>query len=352
MASAEPEFGVHESGNSSEDDPRQAANGEPAMTSPELVLVAGDEEARHARDSLEPIVPTDERINAEMRARAASQLRLAPPAAAAAAVLPAAVPAAEPRPEQPEPEPEAEAVPAAVPPAAEPLPKQRRRRVRPAIGLLALVPVAVAGLALGLHWNPFATSTTIPTTTAAAAPAPPPTHQVGTATSAGVTTAPASPTTQQAPTAAQTSGGPAPATHPRTTTHPHAATATAPAHTAPAHTAPAHTATATHPTTAPRPARTTKPTTSSKPPAKPPTITPSRTFAWAAMPNASFYLVRFARDGTKVFERRVTEPRLTLPASFRFKAGSYRWTVVPALGTAANPRYAPAIIDSRFIVAS
>lgn len=348
MASAEPKFGVHESGNSPEDDPRQAANGDPSMTSPELVLVADDEDARHARDSLEPIVPTDERINAEMRARAASELRLAPVAAAAATALPAAVPSTEPRPEPPEPEPEP--VPAAVVPAAEPLPKQRRRRVLPAVGLLALVPIAVAGLALGLHWNPFAASKTTPTTTAAAAPAAPATH-VGTATSAGVTTAPATPTTQHAPTAAHTSRARAPATHPRTITHPHAATATAPAHTAPAHTAPAHTATATHPKTASRPARTTTPTAKSKPPAKPPTIAPSRTFAWAAMPNASFYLVRFARDGTKVFERRVTQPRLTLPASFRFKAGSYRWTVVPALGTAANPRYAPAIIDSRFIVA-
>src|SRR5215467_6531633 len=93
MASAEAEFGVPESGNSPDDDPRQSANGDPVMTSPELVLVAGDEEAQRARESLAAIVPTDERINAEVRARAASQLRLAPPAAAAAAAVPAAVPA-------------------------------------------------------------------------------------------------------------------------------------------------------------------------------------------------------------------------------------------------------------------
>src|SRR5215831_2194872 len=142
MASAEAEFGAPESGNSPNDDGRQAASGDPAMTSPELVLVAGDEEAQRARESLEAIVPTDERINDEMRARAASQLRLAPPAAVAAAALPAAVPAAEPRPEPAEPEP----VPATVAPAAEPPAKRPRRRVGPAIGLLALVPVAVAGL--------------------------------------------------------------------------------------------------------------------------------------------------------------------------------------------------------------
>ncbi len=74
-------------------------------------------------------------------------------------------------------------------------------------------------------------------------------------------------------------------------------------------------------------------------------------FAWPAAQNASFYLVSFIRDGKKVFEKRVTEPRLTLPGSFRFTAGNYRWTVVPATGTAGNPQYAPAIIDSKFVVA-
>src|SRR5262249_18593279 len=81
MVGTDREFGVPDSGNGPGDDPRQAANGDPSMTSPELVLVAGDEEAQRARDSLEAIVPTDERINAEVRARVASQLRLAPPAA-------------------------------------------------------------------------------------------------------------------------------------------------------------------------------------------------------------------------------------------------------------------------------
>jgi hypothetical protein len=74
-------------------------------------------------------------------------------------------------------------------------------------------------------------------------------------------------------------------------------------------------------------------------------------FAWPAAPNASFYLVSFMRDGKKVFEKRVTQPRLTLPGSFRFTAGNYRWIVVPASGSAGNPQYAPAIIDSKFVVA-
>lgn len=335
MSLAESKFGVPEPGNSPQDEPGHLENGEDTLTSPELILVSGDEEAQRAREALTEVVPTDERILAEVKARS---LRVA-----AAAVVPAAAAPVSAPPERPTAAPVA---PVTAPPAGAPVteiapaapaapPAWRRPRL---LFAAALVPIAGLGLAFGAGWNPFGDSIETPSTVAAT----PSAGHVGTATSA--------------PGAASSEAPPA---------------STGPAGSTPAHTTRASTPTPTRPTThAGVGARTTSPSTprtsttkhtrttrpprsgtTSKPPVAPPTITPSHVFAWPAAQNASFYLVSFMRDGKKVFEKRVTKPRLTLPGSFRFTAGNYRWTVVPATGTAGNPQYAPAIIDSKFVVA-
>jgi hypothetical protein len=74
-------------------------------------------------------------------------------------------------------------------------------------------------------------------------------------------------------------------------------------------------------------------------------------FGWPADTEANGYLIRFFRDGAKVYETRSTKPRLTLPPSFRFLAGHYRWEVLPVLGSAPNQRYGAPIVESKFVVA-
>ena len=105
------------------------------------------------------------------------------------------------------------------------------------------------------------------------------------------------------------------------------------------HTAPTTTSTrppaTTAPTTTTAPARTTTtPTTTSTPtpttkPAAPKGFVPSRIFAWPAKPDAVAYVIRFFRGSKLVFERRIVQPRITLPESFEFAPGRYRWLVVP-----------------------
>jgi hypothetical protein len=72
----------------------------------------------------------------------------------------------------------------------------------------------------------------------------------------------------------------------------------------------------------PPPKRTTKP-------AAPKGFVPSRVFAWPAKPDAVAYVIRFFRGSKLVFERRIVQPRITLPKSFEFAPGRYRWLVVP-----------------------
>jgi hypothetical protein len=104
------------------------------------------------------------------------------------------------------------------------------------------------------------------------------------------------------------------------------------------HTAPTTTSTqppATTAATTTAPARTTTPpTTTSTPPATtkpaaPKGFVPSRVFAWPAKPDAVAYVIRFFRGSKLVFERRIVQPRITLPESFEFAPGRYRWLVVP-----------------------
>jgi hypothetical protein len=108
------------------------------------------------------------------------------------------------------------------------------------------------------------------------------------------------------------------ATRPATTTTP----ARQPTRTAATTTAP--TRTTTTPTTTSTPPR----TTATKP-AAPKGFVPSRVFAWPAKPDAVAYVIRFFRGSKLVFERRIVQPRITLPESFEFAPGRYRWLVVP-----------------------
>jgi hypothetical protein len=76
---------------------------------------------------------------------------------------------------------------------------------------------------------------------------------------------------------------------------------------------------------------------------------PARTFAWAPADNAAAYSVTFYRNGRAVLERRVGADILLLPRTFRFRAGEYRWTVVPIYRNERSNHPAP-IVDSTFVV--
>jgi hypothetical protein len=61
---------------------------------------------------------------------------------------------------------------------------------------------------------------------------------------------------------------------------------------------------------------------------------------------ARAYVVTFFHRGRVVFRARPKRPRLVLPRTFRFRSGSYRWTVRP-VPPATNGK---PIIDGRFVL--
>ena len=80
-------------------------------------------------------------------------------------------------------------------------------------------------------------------------------------------------------------------------------------------------------------------------------------FVWLPRRRASHYRVEFRRAGRKIFQATTARPRLLLPdrwvyngRGFRLTPGRYRWTVRPAFGSRANPRYGTPIVDSRWRV--
>jgi len=77
------------------------------------------------------------------------------------------------------------------------------------------------------------------------------------------------------------------------------------------------------------------------------TFVPSRVWVWSADASATGYVFELAREGSVVLSLHTTKPRLVLPRSFRFRAGTYRWTVrrIPSTG-------APPLTDSRFTITS
>ena len=102
---------------------------------------------------------------------------------------------------------------------------------------------------------------------------------------------------------------------------------------------------------------TTKTTTTSKPQSppspSPPTSSsfePTRNWAWAPVPDADYYSVEFTRGGQSFYRATPTEPRLTLPGTLAFTAGSYRWIVRPGFGTRAARRLGDPVVNSGFTV--
>jgi hypothetical protein len=113
-------------------------------------------------------------------------------------------------------------------------------------------------------------------------------------------------------------------------------------------TAPAHVTTArpravtTTPTPAP-PRRTTTTTTKAAP-AKA-AFVPARVWLWQRVPGVTHYLFELTLNGKRVVVAHTRTARYALPRSFRFRAGTYRWTVRRLPLTKSPP-----LTDSRFVV--
>jgi hypothetical protein len=142
---------------------------------------------------------------------------------------------------------------------------------------------------------------------------------------------------ESAPTTARSTVTTPVATH----TAPTTTRARPPATTAATTTAPARTTTTPTTTSAPPPPKTTTK------PAAPKGFVPSRVFAWPAKPDAVAYVIRFFRGSKLVFERRIVQPRITLPESFEFAPGHYRWLVVPV---DSRGKEGQAVVASQFDV--
>lgn len=79
-------------------------------------------------------------------------------------------------------------------------------------------------------------------------------------------------------------------------------------------------------------------------------------FGWAAVPKASYYRVRFFRASRLVFEATPAEPRLVLPARWRFAgrrrslvAGTYHWVVQPGFGSPTAKNYGKTIVAADWV---
>jgi hypothetical protein len=98
--------------------------------------------------------------------------------------------------------------------------------------------------------------------------------------------------------------------------------------------------------------RRTKPAVPTPPPVRRKHVSgfvPARTWSWIDAPGTQSYLVRFFRNGHRVLAVRTGRPRLVLPKRFTFRAGRYRWTVVPI---SARGRPGRALVDSTFAVSA
>jgi hypothetical protein len=115
---------------------------------------------------------------------------------------------------------------------------------------------------------------------------------------------------------------------------------------------------ATKPATAAKPKAAAAPSQSSKPKPKPASASkpkpasaasgfvPARTWTWPKTSGADGYDMVFLLNGRVVFHARTTNPRVVLPKSFRFQAGTYRW-VVRGVPTGTNGR---PIVDTTFVL--
>ena len=77
---------------------------------------------------------------------------------------------------------------------------------------------------------------------------------------------------------------------------------------------------------------------------------PGRTWVWSTSKGARAYLVRFFLNGRQVLKRRTAKNQLTLPRSFHYAAGGYRWSVRPVTGPPSRPSVGHPIVDSKFVL--
>jgi hypothetical protein len=82
-------------------------------------------------------------------------------------------------------------------------------------------------------------------------------------------------------------------------------------------------------------------------------------FGWVSVAKATYYRVRFFRDGRKVFEGLRVQPRIVLPGKWRFNgrryrldAGRYRWVVEPGFGSASRKQYGKAVVAADWVAAA
>lgn len=82
-------------------------------------------------------------------------------------------------------------------------------------------------------------------------------------------------------------------------------------------------------------------------------------FGWVRVPNATYYRVRFFRDGREVLEAHPSQPRLVLAAHWRFHGrqyrldrGRYRWIVQAGFGAPSAKRYGKTLVIADWIAAA
>jgi hypothetical protein len=73
---------------------------------------------------------------------------------------------------------------------------------------------------------------------------------------------------------------------------------------------------------------------------------PARTWTWPESKGAHAYVMEFLLKGHVVLQLLTARPRLVLPPTFRFRAGTYRW-IVRRIPPPANRR---PIVSSRFVL--
>ena len=79
-------------------------------------------------------------------------------------------------------------------------------------------------------------------------------------------------------------------------------------------------------------------------------------FAWAAVPKASYYRVRFFRNGSEIFAAKPVRPSVVLPAHWTFSGsarsltpGTYHWIVQPGFGSPAASRYGTTVLAADWV---
>jgi hypothetical protein len=69
------------------------------------------------------------------------------------------------------------------------------------------------------------------------------------------------------------------------------------------------------------------------------------------VPKATYYTIEFRRGTKRIYQTVSSKPRLTLPGSVVFSAGTYRWIVRPGFGSRAEKQLGKPVVNSAFSVA-